>query len=103
MALGKAQTTTTPSCALHSTSFEDAIRNAVSLDGSELTQRLAIKLAKPFALFETGQPWFGQIENTQAWLSNNLIYALNIAGPSEERHPGIYETTLKVLDQLFSK
>lgn len=73
------------------------------MGGSELTQRLAIKLAKPLALFDTGQAWSDQIESTQAWLSSNSISVLNIAGPSEERHPGIYETTLKVLDQLFSK
>ena len=73
------------------------------MGGSELTQRLAIKLAKPLALFDTGQAWSDQIESTQAWLSSNSIRVLNIAGPSEERHPGIYETTLKVLDQLFSK
>lgn len=73
------------------------------MGGSELTQRLAIKLAKPLALFDAGQAWSDQIESTQAWLSSNSNRVLNIAGPSEERHPGIYETTLKVLDQLFSK
>jgi hypothetical protein len=73
------------------------------MGGSQLTQRLAIKLVKPLALFDTSQPWPGQITSTKTWLSSNSIHVLNIAGPSEQRHPGIYETTLKVLDQLFSK
>jgi hypothetical protein len=73
------------------------------MGGSDLTQRLAIKLIKPLALFDTSQPWPDQITSTQTWISSNSIHVLNIAGPSEQRHHGIYETTLKVLDQLFSK
>lgn len=73
------------------------------MGGSELTQRLAFKLAKPLALFDASQPWSGQIVSMQTWLSSNSSHVLNIAGPSAQRHPGIYETTLKVLDQLFSK
>ena len=72
------------------------------IGGTKLTQRLANKLVKPLILFDIDQPWLGQIECTQACLSSNWIRVLNVAGPSEERHPGIYAATLKVLDQLFS-
>jgi hypothetical protein len=53
-------------------------------------------------LFGIDQPWPRHIESSQAWLHSKLIRVLNVAGPSEERHPGIYAATLKVLDQLFS-
>lgn len=73
------------------------------IGGTELTQRLANKLIKPLILFDVDQPWPGQIEKTQAWLHSKLIRVLNVAGPSEERHPGIYAVTRHVLDQLFNK
>jgi hypothetical protein len=53
-------------------------------------------------LFGIDQPWPRHIESSQAWLHSKLIRVLNVAGPSKERHPGIYAATLKVLDQLFS-
>ncbi len=48
------------------------------MGGSDLTQRFAIKLIKPLALFDTSQPWPDQITSTQTWLSSNSIHVLKL-------------------------
>ena len=72
------------------------------IGGSELTARLACKLIKPLALFDLNLPWADQVKTTGQWLVDNAVDVLNIAGPSEDRHPGIYALSKLALDLIFS-
>jgi hypothetical protein len=72
------------------------------IGGSELTQRLARKLNKPLAVFDLNQPWPEQAKTTRQWLDSHAVGVLNVAGPSEDRHPGIYALTMQALDMVFS-
>lgn len=79
------------------------ILNLGELDGGTLqTSLLAKTLEKPCRVFQLDQ------DNLQAialevihWLGTNQFKTLNIAGPREERRPGSYAKTLKLLDFCF--
>jgi hypothetical protein len=76
------------------------IFNIGELDGgSQQTVRFAEALKKPHRIFQLDQmkPEGIAIEIAE-WLKQGHYAVLNIAGPREERRPGIYALVLSVLD-----
>lgn len=77
-----------------------AIFNTGDLDGGTLqTQVLAAKLRKPHRLFQLDAQ---ELELTALelvrWLEQGQFVVLNIAGPREEKRPGIYQQVMQVLE-----
>jgi len=77
-----------------------AIFNTGDLDGGTLqTQVLAGKMRKPHRLFQLDTQ---ELELTALewvrWLEQGQFAVLNIAGPREEKRPGIYQQVMKVLE-----
>ena len=76
------------------------IINRGELDGGTAhTVRLAEKMAKPCLVIQLeDQPDLKKITN---WLTQNDIKTLNIAGPREDKRPGIYKQTISLLKKLL--
>ena len=71
--------------------------------GTRLTDRLARKHKRPCEVLDlllaTDEESLGQV---QRWLLTGQIKVLNVAGPRETHHPGIYERALAFLAELFA-
>lgn len=76
------------------------IFNMGRLDGGTLlTVRIAQTLGKPHLVIQLDSPNFDAVVlEIRAWLVNRKFQTLNVAGPREEKHPGIYAAVLAVLD-----
>ncbi len=68
--------------------------------GTRLTIDEAIKLNKPYYLVNLAKANFSVYTFTISWLVKTKIKVLNIAGPRESSHEGIYLKTLKFLENL---
>ncbi len=71
------------------------------LGGTRLTCRFANEMKKPFRLMDLSKDWASQSTQIQAWWTELNLHSLNVAGPSEERVPGIYALTMNLLQQLW--
>ncbi len=66
--------------------------------GSLATQVFAQKRGKPHLLVPLDAGVTGEtVANTLAWLRDQTIVTLNVAGPRESKRPGIYEQTVRLL------
>lgn len=79
------------------------IHHGLLAGGSKLTLRFTQELNKPYCLLDLNRPWRPQADQAHQWCSTHAVHILNIAGPSETRHPGIYDLTRKVLPLIFNK
>jgi len=80
------------------------IFNTGELDGGTLqTVRFAQAMNKPHRVFQLNQANLADVAlEVVEWLSQGQFSMLNIAGPREEKRPGIYALVLTVLDQCTS-
>ena len=69
--------------------------------GTLLTQRFVEELNKPTFSVDLGQDWPAQVSLFHAWWTRLDLRYLNVAGPSEERTPGIYAQTMEFLRHIF--
>ena len=69
--------------------------------GSLLTKRFASELGKPALVVDLDLHFGTQATLLQGWLLANRIQALNVAGPSESRFPGIYELAKNFLSEAL--
>ncbi|MFH1159827.1 MAG: putative molybdenum carrier protein [bacterium] len=69
--------------------------------GTQYTYLFSKTVKKPLFLVNTDQPL--PLTRFQNWMAMHKIRTLNIAGPRESQHPGIYRTTLEVLQKLILK
>lgn len=79
------------------------IFNTGALDGGTLqTARFAQSMKKPVHIVQLDQagPQVAAQQITQ-WLRQGSFQTLNIAGPREEKRPGIYATVHEILDQCL--
>jgi hypothetical protein len=78
------------------------IVNLGDLDGGTLaTQIFAQQMGKPHLVVQLDLGVTTEIEaDVIAWLRQNTIKTLNIAGPRESKRPGIYQGTLAFLERL---
>lgn len=76
------------------------IFNIGELDGgTQQTVRFALTFKKPHRVFQLDQTKLEDIAlEVVAWLKKGQYAVLNIAGPREEKRPGIYALVLSVLD-----
>jgi hypothetical protein len=76
------------------------IFNIGELDGgTQQTVRFAITLIKPHRVFQLDQTKLEDMAlEVVQWLKQGQYAVLNIAGPREEKRPGIYAAVLSVLD-----
>ena len=68
--------------------------------GTGLTLGLCKKLNKPFLIIKVSEPYNTSVLND--WIGKNEIQTLNIAGPRESGEPGIYDNTIRLLQQAFA-
>lgn len=68
------------------------VLNTGTLDGGTLqTVRFAQTLKKPHLVLQLDELTASQAaQHVRAWLVSGRFYALNVAGPREEKRPGIY-------------
>lgn len=78
------------------------IVNLGELDGGTLaTQTFAHQLGKPHLVVQLDSGVLAETEiSVVAWLRQNTIQTLNVAGPRESKRPGIYQATLAFLERL---
>lgn len=78
------------------------IVNLGELDGGTLeTQTFAQRLGKPHLVVHLDSGVSVETETSVvAWLRQNAISTLNVAGPRESKRPGIYQATLAFLERL---
>ena len=70
--------------------------------GSALTRRLAEKHKRPHIHLDmNGLSTDDAADALRAWIENNGIIILNVAGPRTSKDPDIYNATAKVLETLF--
>jgi predicted Rossmann fold nucleotide-binding protein DprA/Smf involved in DNA uptake len=70
-------------------------------NGTELTIKIAAELGKPVMIIDLDRKDIFLEENFNNWLAENNVEILNIAGPRESSRPGIYEKSLKILEELL--
>jgi hypothetical protein len=68
--------------------------------GTALTLAIARSLGRPYLILDLA----GVVdpEDVRAWLAREHVRILNIAGPRESSHPGIYDEALAVLTSLLA-
>lgn len=77
------------------------IVNIGVLDGGTLqTLKFAETLKRPCFIFQIEK---SKIDELDDWLAANHIVTLNVAGPREEKRPGIYGQTLSLLREWLGK
>ncbi len=69
------------------------------IDGTVLTIDEAKAQAKPFFIVNLAQGV--DINAMTQWVRDSEVTILNIAGPRESSYPGIYKTTLSVMENLY--
>lgn len=67
--------------------------------GTATTVKAARALNKPYLIVEINQVVDNSVIDT--WLINHRIKILNIAGPRESKHPGIYKKAFNALDSFL--
>ena len=78
------------------------ILNLGELDGGTLqTQQFAIQYGKPCLVVQLDNEVNElQVELVRDWLYRNMPHVLNVAGPRENKRPGVYRATLELLSAL---
>lgn len=76
------------------------IFNMGELDGGTLqTVLFAQTLKKPYCLFQLDQVTLAEVASELfEWLARSKFVTLNVAGPREEKRPGIYASVFSVLN-----
>lgn len=78
------------------------VLNFGALEGGTLaTVLFAVQMKKPHLVLQLDEISISDaVIVTLAWLSQESIGALNIAGPRESKRPGIYGAALRFLDAI---
>ena len=78
------------------------ILNAGKLDGgTKLTVKLARTMKKPLLAIDVNRGFDHQL--IRNWILAHKIKILNIAGPRESKHPGIYQKAFNLLNSFLKK
>lgn len=75
------------------------LSDAEPTGGTRLTMVFALKLSKPFLVVK---PSTDDPARVAAWLADNQVGVLNVAGPKESKCPGIYQLGREFLRRVFS-
>ena len=74
--------------------------------GTALTLRLALRLGRRHLVVDPGRgpgPAPDSVAAITAWLANGESGILNVAGPPESEHPGIYDIAYQLLLRALSR
>lgn len=71
--------------------------------GTRLTCRFVDEMKKPVQMVDLDKAWPSQTVKVQAWWTELGLHSLNVAGPSEERMPGIHALAMQFLQQLWPR
>lgn len=77
------------------------IHHGPLVGGTRLTLRFTDEMNKPVRMVDLSKDWPSQSTQVQAWWTEMGLNSLNMAGPSEERVPGIYALALEFLELLW--
>ena len=79
------------------------IFNTGALDGGTLqTVRFAQTLGKPYLVAQLDElAQESAMQQIRAWLTQGKFSVLNVAGPREEKRPGVYARVAVLLDACF--
>lgn len=69
--------------------------------GTHFTLLCAQKHGKPYYIVDLARHPHQALAGTRAWLQTQRVAVLNIAGPRESEHPGIYDLAVGWLRALF--
>ncbi len=69
--------------------------------GTALTREIAGKLGKPCLVIDPDRRWAARA--VTAWLADQRLCRLNVAGPRESGSPGIYEAALRLLREVLDR
>jgi hypothetical protein len=69
--------------------------------GTALTARIANRHGKPLYVVDLAQPDAAEVAKARAWLEAQRIEVLNVAGPRESAHDGIYQQAAAFLRELL--
>jgi hypothetical protein len=75
----------------------------VESQGTDLTERTAIELARPFVIVDLLNPAGAQVAIEELLDAMPTSGILNIAGPRESEAPGSYDRSRSLLDQLLAE
>jgi predicted Rossmann fold nucleotide-binding protein DprA/Smf involved in DNA uptake len=75
------------------------INRGVLDGGTAYTVRVAQSAGKPWLVADVDNP--PAPDEIDAWLNRNAIKTLNVAGPREDKRPGIYEQAVHMLRRLL--
>jgi hypothetical protein len=79
------------------------VLNLGQLDGgTRMTVEYAEKINKPCMLVQLDDPNHSGLPEIVAWIQQNKIHTLNVAGPRESKRPGVYQQSYDFLQNLFS-
>jgi Circularly permutated YpsA SLOG family len=71
--------------------------------GTALTARMANRHRKPLYMVDLAQPADEEPQRVKAWLRQQKIEALNVAGPRASSQEGIYEAAAAFLRAVFAE
>jgi hypothetical protein len=70
--------------------------------GTALTRSVALAAGKPLLLVDISRSKTADaVKTIGAWIEENAVSILNVAGPRESQRPGIYRRTGDLLECLF--
>lgn len=72
----------------------------VPTEGTAFTAECARGQGKPFYIWDLDAD--RGVDGPRAWICDNLIRTLNVAGPRESKHTGAYVAARDALDRLLS-
>ena len=67
--------------------------------GTRLTEEYAIKRRKPCFIFDLNHG--KSADAIVEWLQNGQFLELNVAGPREAKHPGVYQLTFDLVTEIL--
>jgi hypothetical protein len=68
-------------------------------DGTKATVDFAVQHGKPHLVVQLDAA--PSVEDSRIWIAEHSISIMNVAGPRESKHPGIYLQALDYLRRLF--
>ena len=67
--------------------------------GTALTAKIGLENEKPLLIVQLDQDY--QLDDVTAWLNENQIQVLNVAGPRESKRPGVYAKSKEFIGKLL--
>jgi len=78
------------------------LHSGILSGGTRLTSRLASEAGLPLTTVDLETSDTGAVAAVASWLDAEHILVLNVAGPRESSHEGIYESASSFLMRLFT-